>query len=303
MSTPEQGTLAGAPDSSSAATEPLVVRRGSAARFRPRVEPPREETVVISRGILGVRDRDKKAQTSRERRVAGDLPSWEPAARGARRTPPVERGMTVSTAGTSPYETWVLTLRAWSQDPMTPLDQLPALTDDTFTPETYGRLIDHLMKALQTASDRWQSHLERAWSDVSSPHGLSRQLVALRSTLSRRVQLSLIPRCHRQCGRCSSATSEQPWRATKRTSSAPYASSRPRLAWTTELSSACSRWSVRTPSSPCSITRSCSPASGLSARPCLRHPPPTPRPDDGPPPGECSPCHPRHDRNRPWLTT
>lgn len=78
MSTPEQGTLAGAPDSSSAATEPLVVRRGSAARFRPRVEPPREETVVISRGILGVRDRDKKAQTSRERRVAGDLPSWEP---------------------------------------------------------------------------------------------------------------------------------------------------------------------------------------------------------------------------------
>ena len=101
--------------------------------------------------------------------------------------------MTVSTTGTSPYETWVLTLRAWSQDPMTPLDQLPALADDTFTPETYGRLIDHLMKSLQTASDRWQSHLERAWSDVSSPHDLARQLVALRSTLSRRVQLSLHP--------------------------------------------------------------------------------------------------------------
>lgn len=79
MSIPEQGAPAGAsPDPSTAVTEPLVVRRGSSARFRPRVEPPQEETVVVSRGILGVRDRDKKAQTSRERRVAGDLPSWEP---------------------------------------------------------------------------------------------------------------------------------------------------------------------------------------------------------------------------------
>lgn len=101
--------------------------------------------------------------------------------------------MRVSTTGTSLYETWVLTLRAWSKDPMTPLDQLPALADDTFTPETYGRLIDHLMKSLQTVSDRWQAHLERVWGRFSSPHELARELVSLRSTLSRRVQLSFHP--------------------------------------------------------------------------------------------------------------
>ena len=78
MSTPEQGEPEGA-DSSPVAAEPVVVRRGQhPPASGPGFEPPREETAVISRGILGVRDRDKRAQTSRERRVAGDLPSWEP---------------------------------------------------------------------------------------------------------------------------------------------------------------------------------------------------------------------------------
>ena len=60
-------------------TDPVVVQRGrAAARLRPRPQadlPP--DGVIVSRNVLGSRS-DTRPQTSRERKIAGDLPAWEP---------------------------------------------------------------------------------------------------------------------------------------------------------------------------------------------------------------------------------
>lgn len=68
-----------APDGSVA----IVRRPRSAGAFMP-WEPPKEsrEEVVISRGQLLSRDRNKRPETSRDRIIAGDLPDWEPTPPG-----------------------------------------------------------------------------------------------------------------------------------------------------------------------------------------------------------------------------
>ena len=56
----------------------VVVRRGHAAtRLLPRAEEPAPGGVVVHRSVLARRSSDKP-QTSRERKIAGDLPDWEP---------------------------------------------------------------------------------------------------------------------------------------------------------------------------------------------------------------------------------
>lgn len=55
-----------------------IVRRGHAAmRLLPRAEEPASSTVVVHRSVLARRSTDKP-KTSRERKIAGDLPDWEP---------------------------------------------------------------------------------------------------------------------------------------------------------------------------------------------------------------------------------
>lgn len=103
--------------------------------------------------------------------------------------PPAASALT----GTSIYETWVKTVRAWATDPTTPLTHLPPLADDTFTPETYQRLIAHLTSALDTVSTRWAQALSTSVATVTDEHDLARELIALRSLLARRAQLSLHP--------------------------------------------------------------------------------------------------------------
>ena len=93
----------------------------------------------------------------------------------------------------TPYETWVRTMRAWTSDPTTPLDHLPALADDTFTPQTYERLMVYVRAALEAATDRWVKELGRALSSWRTPYDLAQDLVQLRSSLARRVQLSRHP--------------------------------------------------------------------------------------------------------------
>ena len=54
----------------------VVIRRGhSAARLLP--AQPVAETTLVSRNVLHARA-TKKPETSRERKIAGDLPDWEP---------------------------------------------------------------------------------------------------------------------------------------------------------------------------------------------------------------------------------
>ncbi len=97
-------------------------------------------------------------------------------------------------AGGSVYERWVNTLRAWAQDPETvSLLELPVLDESTFTPDTYRRLIDHLLAAMRAANDRWHEGLTRAWSNASTPFELAAEMVSLRTTLARRLQLAKHP--------------------------------------------------------------------------------------------------------------
>lgn len=92
--------------------------------------------------------------------------------------------------GSTSYETWVLTLRAWSADPQTPLDHLPVLNERSYTPETYGRLIAQLTKAMQAVADRSVASIDRAVRDSHTTHDLARAMVDLRRSLARRGQLA-----------------------------------------------------------------------------------------------------------------
>ena len=96
-------------------------------------------------------------------------------------------------SGTTPYETWVNTLRAWREDPRTSLDGLPELREEMYTPDTFSRLMAQLMKAMQTVSDRWHEALVKVWEHAQTPHDMARELVSLRATLARRGQLASHP--------------------------------------------------------------------------------------------------------------
>lgn len=98
----------------------------------------------------------------------------------------------VGLVGATAYETWVRTLRSWTRDPTTPLDHLPQLEDDTYTPETYARLFEYVNTALAAVTERWSQGLV-ASAAVSDPHELARELHRLRAVLARRVQLARLP--------------------------------------------------------------------------------------------------------------
>lgn len=93
----------------------------------------------------------------------------------------------------TPYETWVRTMKAWAVDPTIPLHHLPPLADDTFTPATYQRLLVYVKDALETVTQKWVAELGRALSTWRTPFELAHDLVQLRASLARRVQLSRHP--------------------------------------------------------------------------------------------------------------
>lgn len=95
--------------------------------------------------------------------------------------------------GPTAYETWVRTLQAWTRDPSTPLDHLPQLHDDTYTPETYARLFEYITKAMAAVTDRWSEGLQAAFAQSRDPHDLARAIHHLRPVLARRVQLARLP--------------------------------------------------------------------------------------------------------------
>lgn len=63
-------------ESGSANPETLVIRRGRSAT-RLLANEPAAATTVVSRNVLHSRE-PKRPETSRERKIAGDLPEWEP---------------------------------------------------------------------------------------------------------------------------------------------------------------------------------------------------------------------------------
>jgi hypothetical protein len=59
-------------------TDTTIIRRRSvsAQHFLPKEAAA--ETTVVSRNVLRPRETKKRTETSRERKIAGDLPDWEP---------------------------------------------------------------------------------------------------------------------------------------------------------------------------------------------------------------------------------
>lgn len=95
--------------------------------------------------------------------------------------------------GSTPYETWALTLRAWGRDTLTPLNHLPRLEDDSFTPQTYNRLIGYITGALDKAGTAWSEQLSTAMSRTGDEFEMQRVLVESRAGLARQLQLAKHP--------------------------------------------------------------------------------------------------------------
>ncbi len=54
------------------------IHRPGAGRFVPKSEAPAEAGVVVQRNVLQPTRGTQKSLTSRHRRIAGNLPAWEP---------------------------------------------------------------------------------------------------------------------------------------------------------------------------------------------------------------------------------
>lgn len=70
--------------------------------------------------------------------------------------------------GASAYKIWVTTLKAWSRDPSTSLDALPALSAESFSAATSRRFNDHLMTAVRTMMSSWVDSFQRDLQAVTS---------------------------------------------------------------------------------------------------------------------------------------
>lgn len=76
-SVPSQSAGLDAPSPAAVADDLPVIRRRSRAMFHPREEDSSDIGVVVSRSILTARNA-KEPETSRKRKIAGNLPAWEP---------------------------------------------------------------------------------------------------------------------------------------------------------------------------------------------------------------------------------
>ncbi|MFT4298206.1 MAG: hypothetical protein QM597_00995 [Aeromicrobium sp.] len=93
----------------------------------------------------------------------------------------------------SVYETWVRTLRAWSKDPATDLSHLPAFDPEGFSPSTYERFVDHVIKAIEDQTDRWHRSFLDAAQNARDDHAMAQVLVDARKGLAHLLRLSRHP--------------------------------------------------------------------------------------------------------------
>ncbi|WJZ01372.1 hypothetical protein [Corynebacterium freiburgense] len=91
------------------------------------------------------------------------------------------------------YEQWVLTIREWAEDSTVSLALLPPLTDESFNPPTFKRLLKHIDRALSAVDTRWNESLQKALSTANSLHEFELALVQSRALLARRIQLCKHP--------------------------------------------------------------------------------------------------------------
>lgn len=94
---------------------------------------------------------------------------------------------------TGVYEAWVSRLVAWGEDPKVSLANLPTITEESFPPSTFSRLLKHIEKAMSKLMDRWQGDLEKGLRTMRNEHDLSNVLVHARNLLAKRVELANHP--------------------------------------------------------------------------------------------------------------
>ena len=104
--------------------------------------------------------------------------------------------MTGSATGASAYKIWVTTLKAWSRDPSTSLDALPALSTESFSAATSRRFNDHLVTAVNTMMSGWVGSFQRdlqAAVGNGDLHAVQLALVGARRRLLPRLRLCQHP--------------------------------------------------------------------------------------------------------------
>ena len=93
----------------------------------------------------------------------------------------------------SHYETWVLTLRSWAQDPRVGLAELPRLSEADLPPDAWSRLIEHLLAAQRTVMRTFQERLGLLVEQAHSDFALAQALIESRRMLQHRVDLAHHP--------------------------------------------------------------------------------------------------------------
>ena len=102
----------------------------------------------------------------------------------------------MTATGSSAYKSWVTTLRAWSRDTSVSLDSLPPLNQDSFSPTTYNRVLDHIITAVGTMMRGWSDSVTRDWNaalGAGDLHGAEVALVEARRRLLPRLTLANHP--------------------------------------------------------------------------------------------------------------
>ena len=102
----------------------------------------------------------------------------------------------MTATGSSAYKSWVTTLRAWSRDTSVSLDSLPPLNQDSFSPTTYNRVLDHMITAIGTMMREWNDSFTRDWNaalGAGDLHGTEAALVEARRRLLPRLTLANHP--------------------------------------------------------------------------------------------------------------
>ena len=85
------------------------------------------------------------------------------------------------------------TLRAWGATPDVSLVGLPVITETTFDPDTFNRVMERIHEAQVAFMARWSTRLSDGMGRARTPHELALELVRARGALQPRVELVTHP--------------------------------------------------------------------------------------------------------------
>lgn len=93
----------------------------------------------------------------------------------------------------SHYETWVLRLRAWSQNPYLSLDDLPPLKSEDLPMNAWSRLVEHIVTAQHAVMQGFKDRFSKLVAQTRNDFEFSQALWESRRLLRHRVELANHP--------------------------------------------------------------------------------------------------------------